>query len=87
MLTEVEALERRRERFAVRIADAEYVARFHEYMREWRDWRSQEIVAMMADVSQSYISRVESGRVLGIGCDALRRILQVYEEMECASRH
>lgn len=83
----VDALTKKRERALLHIANVEYVARFCEHLRAVRGSRPQMLVACMADVVQSYISRVESGSAAGIGCAALCRILEVYKEMEHASRH
>lgn len=75
-------LARKRERERVHIADIEYVVRWYDRLRRIRGSRSQLVVACMADVVQSYISRVESGSTNGIGAEALRRILRTYEELE-----
>ena len=81
-LTTLDTLTRRREQLLSHMVDQEYVALFHQHLRDVRGSRSQELIAAMADVAQSYISRVESGSTLRIGAAALRRILTVYKEME-----
>ena len=78
-------LTRRRERLAAHFFNMEYVARFHEHLRKTRGYRSQMQMACMADVVQSYISRVEAGSTLGIGYEALCRILEVYRGLESAN--
>lgn len=80
-------LSSKRDRLAVHIADMEYVALFHEHLRRVRGSRSQTLLACMADVAQSYISRVEAGSTHGIGSRALRRILEVYQELESLNAH
>lgn len=78
----LDVLIRRRENSAMHLADMEYVALFHEHLRRVRGNIPQIQVACMADVTQSYISRVESGSATGIGRIALRRILETYQELE-----
>ena len=88
MITEIsDALTRRRARSLLHFANVEYVAKFHEHLRAVRGARSQTFVACMADVVQSYISRVESGSAHGIGYNALQRILAAYREVERAGGH
>lgn len=73
---------RKRERLLLHYFNCEYVAKFHEHLRKVRGTHSQMYIACMADVVQSYISKVESGMTNGIGPEALRRILQTYKELE-----
>lgn len=82
----LDSLERRRERALQHCANQEFVALFHEHLRKVRGARSQTLIACMADVVQSYISRVEAGSTHGIGYAALCRILAVYKELENESR-
>lgn len=70
-------------RLLIHAANIEYVARHFMHLRNTRGMRSQMQIASLADVVQSYISRVESGSTNGIGYAALCRILAVYKEMEC----
>ena len=72
----------KRERLLTHLANVEYVALYCERLRVLRGTRSQHLVACMADVVQSYISRVESGSASGIGSSALQRILTTYKEFE-----
>lgn len=76
-----ELLIKKQERLLSHFANRNYVARFHEHLRIIRGARSQMLIACMADVVQSYISRVESGITNGIGPEALRRILNTYREI------
>lgn len=85
--TLLDAVARKREKLLLHIANVEYVALFYEHLRKVRGEHSQQYVACMADVVQSYISRVESGNCNGIGYAALCRILDTYKEIERASRH
>lgn len=80
-----EMLEHKRERLLMHYANREYVARFHEHLRAIRGNRSQMLVACMADVVQSYISRIEAGFTDGIGRQALCRVLDVYKGLESAN--
>lgn len=75
------------ERLRLHCANVEYVALFYDHLRRVRGERPQTLVACMADVVQSYISRVEAGDTQGIGYAALCRILDVYKELELANRH
>lgn len=79
--------ERKREKTLLHLTNMEYVANFHEHLRKVRGVRSQQLIACMADVVQSYISKVESGHCSGISYAALCRILNVYKEIERVSRH
>lgn len=72
----------KRERLLSHYRNKEYVARFHEHLRTIRGDKSQMLIACMADVVQSYISRVESGVTNGIGANSLQRILDIYKELE-----
>ncbi len=76
----------KREKLLTHYANRAYVAQNAELLRRTRGVTSQALVALMADVAQSYISRVESGSTAGIGADPLRRILAVYKELEECSR-
>lgn len=87
MITELEAIARRRDRLLLHLSNVDYVANFFEHLRRVRGARSQQLIACMADVVQSYISRVERGSCSGIGYAALCRILDTYKEIECADRH
>lgn len=80
-------LAEKREKLFMHHANREYVARFHERLRHIRGTKSQMTIACMADVAQSYISRVESGTTNGIGPAALQRILTTYKELEHVSGH
>ena len=81
------AVERKRERFLEHCANCSYVAIFHQQLRKVRGERPQMQIAAMADVDQSYVSRVEAGSTQGIGYAALCRILAVYKELQDAGRH
>lgn len=76
-------LERRKQRLAIHMQNCIYVMLNHEHLRYTRGLKSQTTVARLADVTQAYISRVESGVTEGIGCEALCRILETYKELEC----